>query len=150
MLWSAPDLYATLGVAHDANARQIKAAYRSLARINHPDLGGDERIMVRLNEAWQTLRDADRRAQYDLESSKPPERVQSRDGHRVLDFGRYQGWTLAEIAARDEDYLVWLARTPTGRSMQAEIKEIIAVRVLAMAAARPVATAPRRRAWRRR
>jgi curved DNA-binding protein CbpA len=148
--WTSPDLYAVLGVPNDADLPTIKAAYRSLARINHPDLGGDQRVMVRLNEAWQTLRDADRRAGYDRDFGRFPDACTDRDGHRVLDFGRYRGWTLAEIADRDEDYLVWLGRTPVGRSMQAEINEILLARSVAMAALHPAAAKPHGRSWLRR
>jgi curved DNA-binding protein CbpA len=145
--WTAPDLYAVLGVPHDADLATIKAAYRSLARINHPDLGGDQRVMVRLNEAWQTLRDPDRRATYDREAGRPPEHRRHRDGHRVLDFGRYQGWTLPEIAEHDEDYLVWLGRTPIGRSLQADINELLVARTVARAALHPAAAKPHGRSW---
>ena len=46
----------------------------------------------------------------------------------VLDFGRYAGWTLRQVALRDRDYLEWLRRTPGGRQYQAEIASILAHR----------------------
>ena len=46
----------------------------------------------------------------------------------VLDFGRYAGWSLRQIAMRDPDYLEWLRRTPGGRQYQAEIATILAPR----------------------
>lgn len=49
-------------------------------------------------------------------------------GSRVLDFGRYTGWTLRQIAMRDRDYLEWLRRTPLGRQYQAEIAALLAPR----------------------
>lgn len=49
-------------------------------------------------------------------------------GARVLDFGRYAGWTLRQIALRDRDYLEWLRRTPGGRQYQAEIASILTPR----------------------
>ena len=42
----------------------------------------------------------------------------------VLDFGRYAGWSLRQIAMRDPDYLEWLRRTPAGRQYQTEIVTI--------------------------
>jgi hypothetical protein len=46
-------------------------------------------------------------------------------GSRILDFGRYAGWSLRQIALRDRDYLEWLRRTPLGRRYQAEIASIL-------------------------
>jgi curved DNA-binding protein CbpA len=39
----------------------------------------------------------------------------------IVTFGRYEGWTLGEIARSDLEYLEWLDRMPIGRSYQAEI-----------------------------
>jgi curved DNA-binding protein CbpA len=43
----------------------------------------------------------------------------------VLNFGRYSGWSLGEIARRDLDYLEWLDRTPIGRTYREEIDGIL-------------------------
>ena len=43
----------------------------------------------------------------------------------VLDFGRYAGWTLRQLAARDPDYLEWLLRSPGGRQYRAEITALL-------------------------
>jgi len=47
--------YALLGVQPGATQTQIKRAYRQKARALHPDKGGDEAEMKRLNEAYQKL-----------------------------------------------------------------------------------------------
>jgi curved DNA-binding protein CbpA len=39
----------------------------------------------------------------------------------IITFGRYEGWTLGEIARTDLEYLEWLDRMPIGRTYQAEI-----------------------------
>jgi molecular chaperone DnaJ len=39
----------------------------------------------------------------------------------VLTFGRYEGWSLGEIARRDIEYLEWLDRMPIGRPYRDEI-----------------------------
>jgi curved DNA-binding protein CbpA len=39
----------------------------------------------------------------------------------VLNFGRYAGWSLGEIARADVEYLEWLDRMPIGRTYQQEI-----------------------------
>jgi curved DNA-binding protein CbpA len=45
------DHYTVLGVARNADRRTIQTAYRALARKAHPDFGGDEDQMARINEA---------------------------------------------------------------------------------------------------
>ncbi len=43
----------------------------------------------------------------------------------IVTFGRYQGWTLGEIARTDLEYLEWLDRMPIGRPYQAEIDVLL-------------------------
>jgi molecular chaperone DnaJ len=63
------DLYALLGVSHDASDEEIKRAYRARARELHPDANhGDPESEARFKEvtvAYEVLRDPDRRARYD-------------------------------------------------------------------------------------
>ncbi len=63
-------LYAVLNVAPDADPAVIEAAYKALIKKYHPDMlagapGGDLRRAAEINEAFQVLRDPDRRARYD-------------------------------------------------------------------------------------
>ena len=64
----AEDFYETLGVSRSADVKQIKRAYRDLARKYHPDVnkdpGADERFK-RISEAHHVLTDPELRAQYD-------------------------------------------------------------------------------------
>ncbi len=62
------DYYKTLGVDRAADHKAISAAYRKLARQYHPDVNktaGSEEKFKEINEAYQVLGDADRRAHYD-------------------------------------------------------------------------------------
>lgn len=59
------DYYATLGVAKIASEDEIKRAYRKLASQHHPDRGGDTARFQEIQEAYATLSDAQRRAEYD-------------------------------------------------------------------------------------
>ena len=43
----------------------------------------------------------------------------------LLNFGRYAGWSLGEVARVDLEYLEWLDRAPIGRIYQAEIDELL-------------------------
>ncbi len=63
------DYYKTLGVERGADEKAIKKAYRDLARKFHPDVNpGDKSAESRfkeINEAYEVLSDADKRAKYD-------------------------------------------------------------------------------------
>ena len=63
------DYYATLGVSKTATEKDIKQAYRKLARKHHPDVNpGDKAAETRfkaINEAYEVLGDADKRRKYD-------------------------------------------------------------------------------------
>ena len=62
------DYYATLGVEPSAGEAEIKTAYRRLARKYHPDVSkeaGAEDKFKAVNEAYEALRDPQKRAAYD-------------------------------------------------------------------------------------
>jgi curved DNA-binding protein len=62
------DYYATLGVKRDASQDEIQRAYRKLARKFHPDVNKSseaEPKFKEISEAYEALKDKDRRAKYD-------------------------------------------------------------------------------------
>jgi DnaJ-domain-containing protein 1 len=65
------NLYVVLGVAESASAGEIKAAYRRLALLYHPDRHQDkdrpqaEKVFKRINTAYKTLSDPEERSHYD-------------------------------------------------------------------------------------
>ncbi|MCX6712366.1 MAG: DnaJ domain-containing protein, partial [Candidatus Vogelbacteria bacterium] len=60
------DYYKTLGVEKKASKEEVKKAFHKLAHKYHPDKqGGDEAKFKEINEAYQTLSDDNKRAQYD-------------------------------------------------------------------------------------
>jgi curved DNA-binding protein len=59
------DYYETLGVPRTATQDEIKKAYRKLASQHHPDKGGDTVMFQKIQTAYDTLGDANKRAMYD-------------------------------------------------------------------------------------
>lgn len=82
------DYYAILGVSKNATAEEIKQAYRRLAHQHHPDKqGGNEAKFKEMNEAYQTLKDPEKRRQYD-QFGTTFEQARSQGG-----FGGFQGFS---------------------------------------------------------
>lgn len=66
--------------------------------------------------------DASMRAPDGLGAAGPPP---GRPSGSALNFGRYNGWSLGEIARRDIEYIEWLDRMPIGRPYREEIDVIL-------------------------
>jgi curved DNA-binding protein CbpA len=166
------DHYEVLQVVRTAEPEVIRAAFRALARKYHPDSGGSVATMKAINEAWAVLSDparraafdsgagvagqgnrrtADRRRNSDRRSAAPSTGPVAGRGMRRryttaeggLDFGRYAGWTIPDLAKHDPDYLEWLRRTPIGRPFSAQIDQVLAARATVT-----TAPPPARRGWR--
>lgn len=95
------DYYSTLQIEEDATQDEIKQAYHKMARLFHPDnFKGSQKEaaeqMAKINEAYQTLSDIDKRAVYDadrqLKSGKP-----NRDNNKKYDR-REENDTYSETA----------------------------------------------------
>ncbi len=163
MVIGRKNYYQILMVDQSADADILAVVHRRLAQRYHPDLdpGDDARqLMLEINQAYDVLRNPERRARYDQElaarrdrrqgdryvkratdpgptstgasamaserpygEAGPPPRGVARGS--VLDFGRYKGWSLGQIAAHDPDFLEWLERSPGGRQYRAEIAALL-------------------------
>ena len=86
------DYYEILGVARGTDAEEVKRAYRKLARKYHPDVSKEknaENKFKELQEAYEVLRDPDKRAAYDQlgrdyrpgQQFRPPPDWSQRFGH---------------------------------------------------------------------
>ncbi len=141
------DAYRILQIDPDADEFVLEAAYRALARHYHPDgKTPDTERMAAINRAYDLIRTADRRRRYDanrLNAVGPEPVVATRAkvepwtmgsakreaehaSSSVLDFGRYRGWRLRDLARQDPDYLRWLARHASGFRYRSEILELLA------------------------
>lgn len=133
---SVRDAYEVLQVRPDASQVVIQAAFRALAAVYHPDSSaGSTRQMAELNDAYARVRTADRRAVYDRIGHRPaaaeatvvavaPRHAKAPKG--VMDFGRYEGWSIADLARHDPDYLLWLRRHSSGIRFRTEIDAALA------------------------
>jgi DnaJ-class molecular chaperone len=85
-----PDYYQTLGVPRGADEKEIKSAYRRLARKYHPDVNpGDKNSEARfkeVSEAYEVLGDSEKRALYDQYGSNW-EAAKNFQGGQDGDFG---------------------------------------------------------------
>ena len=59
------DYYDILGVSEDATNEQVKRAFKEIAKKEHPDRGGDEARFKEANEAYDTLKNSQKRHDYD-------------------------------------------------------------------------------------
>jgi curved DNA-binding protein CbpA len=154
---SSRDAYKILQIDTSALPEVVEAAYRALARLRHPDLSqrsDASDAMIDLNWAYSTLRDPERRIEYDgtrtaaVAVSAPAsapisapvtsfrERMEAGrsgeatglnpEGRIVLDFGRYSGMSLVEVARIDPEYLEWLKRRPLAARYRQQIEELTA------------------------
>ena len=139
-----PDAYRILQVDPSADPIVIQAAYRCLARRYHPDgEAPDPARMAEINRAYDLLRGPESRRRYDVQRSaglaqpipiRPAgaPRVEPRAPRRgdaldqvILDFGRYMGWPIAELARHDPDYLRWLCRHSSGIRFRDAIARVL-------------------------
>jgi curved DNA-binding protein CbpA len=157
------DAYEVLHVHPRADPQVIKAAYRVLAAMFHPDHDPSPTAaqrMAELNAAYALVRDPEARRVYDRSRQAPapppspivqPAAANPPPGRRMggptvesptIDFGRYAGWRLADLARTDPDYLRWLSRHSSGIRYRRQISEL-----LNDVAIKPAAEAPKKN-WR--
>lgn len=65
------DFYKTLGINKNAKEEEIKKAFRKLSLLHHPDRGGNGDKFKEINEAYQTLSDKQKKAEYDNRGRSP-------------------------------------------------------------------------------
>jgi curved DNA-binding protein CbpA len=148
------DAYRVLQVTPTAEDFVLEAAYRALARHFHPDGSApDTPRMAEINHAYDLVRTSERRKRYDrLHRTRPmgpgvagespsmaaqafggrvppptagPSGARPNDLSMTVDFGRYQGWTLKDLAKQDPDYLRWLSRHSSGVRFRNQIMALL-------------------------
>ena len=138
------DPYGVLQILPTADTEVVHAAYRALALKYHPDRDRTRRAaekMGELNWAYALVRDPTARAAYDRSrrtlvagvsvptNLRPrtagPAPMPTPGAGTILDFGRYSGWSLRDLARHDPDYILWLSRHSSGIRFRTEIYGIL-------------------------
>ncbi len=87
------DYYKTLGVERGADEKSIRKAYRDLARKYHPDVNPNnkesEAKFREINEAYEVLSDADKRAKYDQLGSNYQQFARNGNGAGGFDWSNW-------------------------------------------------------------
>tara|TARA_B100000963_G_scaffold217255_1_gene189436 strand:- start:358 stop:1305 length:948 start_codon:yes stop_codon:yes gene_type:complete len=65
------DYYKVLGVNPNSSQAEIKKAFRQLSLKHHPDRGGDAEEFKKINEAYSTLGDTEKKRMYDMHKNNP-------------------------------------------------------------------------------
>lgn len=91
------DYYNTLGVKRGATEKEIKSAFRKMARKHHPDLNPNDREaeakFKEVNEAYEVLSDTDKRQKYDKFGADWDRYQQTSGSPGGFDFSKYSGFS---------------------------------------------------------
>lgn len=94
-----------LGIDEDAKPEAVKAAYRRLAQLFHPDRNDSEaatEMMRIVNLAYAAVRELP-------PAKRPRPRPSSYARSFVLRFGKHTGQSVEDVWKNDPQYVVWLA-----------------------------------------
>lgn len=92
------DPYRILGVNKSSSPQDVKQAFKKLAKKHHPDRpGGDEAEFKRINEAYETLKDPQKKRMYDHGGMDPSQPNVHRSGDGSFSFSFGQGGDFDDV-----------------------------------------------------
>lgn len=123
------DLYKILGISRSADDKEIRAAYRALAKRYHPDTGAgsSEEKFREIQDAYEGLGDPARRAAYDRESrwgvhiSTPTEHVWRSKWQEHKPRGDPSHLDLSDIFPRPRAEPIGRRHRPTSHAQYAQL-----------------------------
>lgn len=124
------DYYQTLGIDKGSSPEEIKQAFRKLAMQHHPDRGGDEAEFKKINEAYDTLSDVDKRSRYDNPQYASRGQQQPFDPGEPFDFEDIMRYTRSAFNERHSrprnpdaitDVTISLSQVFTGTDMLVDV-----------------------------
>ena len=119
-------LYETLGLPRDADVGAIKAAYRRAARKHHPDAGGDPSEFAKVQQAYDTLMDPEKRSRYDATGQVDDQAADHAESRAREKFAN----DLLEAVQNNDSFLfhrdLLASLRATGTSERAKVKKAIA------------------------
>ena len=114
--WLDIDFYDVLGVNNDATQKQIKSAYRKLARTAHPDANPEnpdaEQRFSDIAKAYEILSDEDRRNEYDDLRTQAAYRRQPSAGPDQWSSRSYQDSNFVDFNSMFGDFFAEQERRP--------------------------------------
>ena len=116
------DFYRELGLSKNATLTEIKKAYRLLAKRYHPDTGGSNERFIAIQEAWEVLNNAEKKAIHDQEISN----------HSNINTNPRESWSLEvnikknSSSNKDQDIKDWIRKIyfPINRYINQVIKPL--------------------------
>tara|TARA_R110000782_G_scaffold12064_8_gene36182 strand:- start:4031 stop:4810 length:780 start_codon:yes stop_codon:yes gene_type:complete len=84
------DPYSMLGVTPSASDAEIKSAYRKLVKEHHPDTGGNGERFAQINAAYDTIKSADARSEFQQSQTHQAHRQAHHAGFKFEDMFSHQ------------------------------------------------------------
>ncbi len=104
MTFMKTDPYEILGLSPTANTAEIKSAYRKLVKKHHPDKGGDPNNIIKINAAWELLRDPENRLAYNQTKRQQVSVREEANKRGVRNASASHAAKVAKVQAAAEDH----------------------------------------------